>query len=1367
MRLSIFALSVLITATSVLISPSASSKQTGKVAGVTNVVGAAASFTRGTALPKWTQPLADIPATQRLDPVVVRLSETQAWVNDMPSILYNRAIQVNDQSALGTIAQFGINYYPTYQKLSLHRVAIMRAGQTIDQTRTVNIRLLQRETNIESGMYGGATTAQLLLDDVRIGDTLLVTYTIEGDNPVFGHRWASEFGWDGGSPIELRRLTVLHSRQRPLYWRQLGDFRADEVKPQIDETGGMQRLRFEGRSIEAIENEPAMPSDYLAGRVLQFSEYKDWQSVASWADGLFPRVKASPALTTLAQQFGKEESSAARVTAALHWVQNEIRYFSVSIGENSHRPQAPETVLQRRYGDCKDKSYLLVSLLNQLGIEARPVLLAADAPKVPAKIMATRTWFDHVIVQVTLDGQQYYVDPTRTGQTESLEKLPALFPGGSGLVVDSSTQSLITFPESKETDPKYELAENILIAAFDGDATLETREIYRGSYADWARLHFPTLSANELKKEMLALYEKQYRGVTLIDAPSYQDFSADNRFEVRTRFTLPKPVVHKDGSYKMEYDSQIIKGTLGLPDKLVRNFPFAPIRGKYRGRYRLNITWPNSVRVDGSPAAKTLDNPFFNLHEEYIYRGNTVSYLMDYRIKQDKVSATDLPELQVQAKKLNEFGEAHFNVPESSVVAPEFVGLPFRDLDSVRTALHIDALVKKIEPRKTNEIRIYDVCDIGVESLEIADLAGNDRSQIAAQLERNLRHSIAETGASLCLARVLFAKGDFAESVKLYEAELPLKNDSPYTRDLAWARFYAGDSAGAVTDMERFRKARGDGNIDDANGFDVASEIALLQRAGKPLSDDLKSFAGKIPDGPWPRPLLAMQVGAISPEALITIAEAFPADARALALHDSWYYIGQHYLAAHDVAAAKSALRHLNSVGIRSSGLYLQAKAELQRLEPIDPIYEAGMRAFQNKDYATAFAKWQESGAAGFASAQYQLGLLYEFGIGVEQNYKEAVKWTLLAAEHGNADAQMKLGYVYDAGQGVAQDYAQSVKWNRLAAEQGNALAQFNLGRDYDNGLGVAQDYNEAAKWYRFAADQGYARAQYNLGGLHDGGYGVVQDHVEAVRWYRRAAKQGSSDAQYNLGVLYENGSGVAQSFKEAAKWYRLAAAQGDDDAQNKMGNIYKDGRDVEQNYTEAVAWYRKAADQGNAAAQFNLGVLYANGQGVSKDDTEAVAWYRRSAEQGNRDAQAHLGFMLQFGAGIVKNPVEAVKWYQKAADQGSAFAQNNLADMYEKGAGVPQDFAHAIALYRQAANSNFGMALYSLGLLYEDGKGVPRNLAMAYVYYRLVAKIDEKFVAEKCADVAKLLSPEEMKRADLVVGNWKEGMALPEVLSQ
>ena len=83
---------------------------------------------------------------------------------------------------------------------------------------------------------------------------------------------------------------------------------------------------------------------------------------------------------------------------------------------------------------------------------------------------------------------------------------------------------------------------------------------------------------------------------------------------------------------------------------------------------------------------------------------------------------------------------------------------------------------------------------------------------------------------------------------------------------------------------------------------------------------------------------------------------------------------------------------------------------------------------------------------------------------------------TLQAAEQGNAAAQFNLGVMYEDGQGVRQDYAQAVQWYRKAAEQGLAEAQYNLGVMYAKGEGVRQNYKIAKGWFGKACDNGLQR---------------------------------------------------------------------------------------------------------------------------------------------------------------------------------------------------------------------------------------------------------------------------------------------------
>ena len=109
-----------------------------------------------------------------------------------------------------------------------------------------------------------------------------------------------------------------------------------------------------------------------------------------------------------------------------------------------------------------------------------------------------------------------------------------------------------------------------------------------------------------------------------------------------------------------------------------------------------------------------------------------------------------------------------------------------------------------------------------------------------------------------------------------------------------------------------------------------------------------------------------------------------------------------------------------------------------------------------------------------------QVDLAYEY---YEQgNHAKAFEWFTKAANQGYADAQFNMGVMYEFGKGVHQDYQKAIEWITKAAGQGYAAAQYNLGLMYYSGEGERQDYHKAVEWFTKAANQGYADAQNNLG---------------------------------------------------------------------------------------------------------------------------------------------------------------------------------------------------------------------------------------------------------------------------------------------
>jgi len=120
--------------------------------------------------------------------------------------------------------------------------------------------------------------------------------------------------------------------------------------------------------------------------------------------------------------------------------------------------------------------------------------------------------------------------------------------------------------------------------------------------------------------------------------------------------------------------------------------------------------------------------------------------------------------------------------------------------------------------------------------------------------------------------------------------------------------------------------------------------------------------------------------------------------------------------------------------------------------------FDEGVAAYQAGNVSLAFKEFSASAKDGHADSQYNLGLMYEYGIGVGKDEREAIAWYQKSAEQGNSNAQYNLAVLYENGRGSDVNFERAYQWYRKAAEQGDALAVGNLGMLYLRGQGVKED---------------------------------------------------------------------------------------------------------------------------------------------------------------------------------------------------------------------------------------------------------------------------------------------------------------------
>lgn len=158
---------------------------------------------------------------------------------------------------------------------------------------------------------------------------------------------------------------------------------------------------------------------------------------------------------------------------------------------------------------------------------------------------------------------------------------------------------------------------------------------------------------------------------------------------------------------------------------------------------------------------------------------------------------------------------------------------------------------------------------------------------------------------------------------------------------------------------------------------------------------------------------------------------------------------------------------------------------------------------------------------AGVAAAQHDLAALYVAGTGgVPRDYGRAVFWFTKSAEKGMANAHYNLGVMYQQGLGVPQDAAAALGWYERAAQLGHPEAMYNLGIANIEGIGADRNIARGVAFFKQAANAGVSQAAYNLGVLYESNFIGPADLTKAAEWYQTAANEGHAEAKKSLARL-------------------------------------------------------------------------------------------------------------------------------------------------------------------------------------------------------------------------------------------------------
>lgn len=374
----------------------------------------------------------------------VKVSEDQP-----PAYFHHYADYIVNQTGVEYSSQINIDYDPHYQQVALHSLKIIRDKLVIDKLNTARISTFQREKELEKLIYNGTETINIIIDDVRVGDIIEYSFTRSGMNPAYQNIFAYRSAINWSVPVGKLSLKLFWGKSTPL----LHELRNSNLNIQQTSTSQGQEFSLEVTDIAGVEREPNIPSWYSPSSQVYFSELSSWQQVNEWAGQYYQDALISDSnLQSLTQQIKQQNPDLkSQISAALQFVQDEVRYLGIELNDSSHIPTPAIETLNNRYGDCKDKTVLLIAILKSLGLKAYPALVNTEDDL--SQVLPNVKAFDHVITYFEYQDKQYWVDPTSSFQHGNLDSIyqPNF---GYALVLGNTVKTLVAMPS--QTAPHAE-----------------------------------------------------------------------------------------------------------------------------------------------------------------------------------------------------------------------------------------------------------------------------------------------------------------------------------------------------------------------------------------------------------------------------------------------------------------------------------------------------------------------------------------------------------------------------------------------------------------------------------------------------------------------------------------------------------------------------------------------------------------------------------------------------------------------------------------------------------------------------------------------------------------------------------------------
>jgi len=564
-------------------------------------------------------------------------------------------INVVSYSGITKASQLSVTYDTSYQQIKIHHLFIWRNGEKNDRTSDLSFKILNNEYDLHIGIYRGSITAYCNLNDIRKDDLIDFAYTLVGKNPIFKNEKYLIIPLETTNPIDLYSIRILYSKNKEYDYNCSGCDSNSIITSSI--IGEFRQLEMNLFNVKAIVFDENMPSWIIPFKYFSLSSFKTWKEVNNWAQYVFA-IENEPDLKDVFREiFTGKETIDEKINKTINYVQDDIRYMGIETGIGSIKPFPPDQVVKQRFGDCKDKSLLLVSLLKKIGIDqAYPVLVNTYMKQNLDKFYPSNEVFNHCIVKFEFNDTTYWVDPTLTQQGGDYKNL-SIVDFGKCLVIGVPSDTLSEM-SIRNVNSNINIIDEYTMQSFMDPASLVIKSIRYGFEADIRRIMLEQYSAEEFSKHVSDDLKLYYPTVNKTDDILLDDdidnnvFSTTHKYEVNGFWQDGDKMSDKNlaGFWLFKFEPNTLYSDINLSACLKRKFDYE-LHFPLNLNYKVIFHFPKDLLIPDRYVKQENEAFYFDEKIEQL-TSNSFQISYSYKTKSQSIEVDDYEKFCEEKNKI-------------------------------------------------------------------------------------------------------------------------------------------------------------------------------------------------------------------------------------------------------------------------------------------------------------------------------------------------------------------------------------------------------------------------------------------------------------------------------------------------------------------------------------------------------------------------------------------------------------------------------------------------------------------------------------------------------------------------------------------